>query len=82
LLLKPDAILIDHGHFQYNALVLGLVLLAVACLLNGKNYLACFFFTIALHSKQMAAYYSLAFLAALLGLAYQNNRTRKAAFFA
>lgn len=34
LLLKPDVILIDHGHFQYNSLILGLILMAFYCLLK------------------------------------------------
>ena len=38
LLLKPDVILIDHGHFQYNSLILGLILMAFYCLLTKKYY--------------------------------------------
>lgn len=34
LLIKPDAIFIDHGHFQYNCLVIGLILLAFYGLLT------------------------------------------------
>lgn len=34
VLLKPDAILIDHGHFQYNSLILGLILLGFYCILT------------------------------------------------
>lgn len=74
LLIKPDAILIDHGHFQYNSLILGLILIAFYCLLNERYYLTCLFFTIAIHSKQMAVYYSLAFLAGLIGLTYKQYK--------
>lgn len=79
MLLKPDAILIDHGHFQYNSLILGLILLSFYCLLKGRYYLACLLYTVSIHSKQMATYYSLAFLAALIGLAiqqYKHNRLK------
>jgi alpha-1,3-glucosyltransferase len=36
VMIKPDAILIDHGHFQYNSLILGLILMSFYCILN-KN---------------------------------------------
>lgn len=74
LLIKPDVLLIDHGHFQYNSLILGLILLAFHCLLNKKYYLACLLYTVAVHAKQMATYYSLAFLAGLLGVAIREYR--------
>jgi alpha-1,3-glucosyltransferase len=74
VLLKPDAILIDHGHFQYNSLILGLILMAFYCLLTKRYYLACVLYTLTVHAKQMAVYYSLAFLAALVGLAFQDYR--------
>jgi alpha-1,3-glucosyltransferase len=67
LLLKPDLIAIDHGHFQYNCLIVGLILGAFYCLLSRNYYICCVLFTVALHSKQMAVYYALAFLAGLLG---------------
>lgn len=72
VLLKPDVILIDHGHFQYNSLILGLILLSFYFLLNKRYYLVCILYTIAVHSKQMATYYSLAFLAALVGLTFKE----------
>ncbi len=67
-LLRPDLILIDHGHFQYNSLILGLILLSFYFLLKGKYYSLCVCYTIAIHSKQMAVYYSIAFFASLIGL--------------
>ncbi len=65
--MKPDLILIDHGHFQYNSLIIGLILGGFHCILTGHYYMCCLLFTIAIHSKQMAVYYALAFLAALVG---------------
>ena len=79
-LIKPDAILIDHGHFQYNSLILGLILLSFYCMLNQQYYLTCLLFTITIHSKQMAVYYSLAFLSALIGLTYQQLKYDRAKF--
>ena len=67
-LFRPDLILIDHGHFQYNSLILGLILLSFYFLLKGKYYFVCVCYTIAIHSKQMAVYYSIAFFASLIGL--------------
>ena len=77
VLIKPDAILIDHGHFQYNSLILGLILMSFYCILNKNWYIACFLYTFALHSKQMATYYSLAFFAALIGVTYNSYRYSK-----
>jgi alpha-1,3-glucosyltransferase len=77
LLLKPDLIAIDHGHFQYNSLIIGLILGAFYCLLNRNYYICCVLFTIAVHSKQMAVYYALAFLAGLIGRVLTDYKTDK-----
>jgi alpha-1,3-glucosyltransferase len=77
VLLKPDVILIDHGHFQYNSLILGLILLSFYFILQKRYYYVCVLYTIAVHSKQMATYYSLAFLASLVGLTIQENKHNK-----
>lgn len=79
LLLKPDLISIDHGHFQYNSLIVGLILGAFYCLLNKHYYVCCVLFTVAIHSKQMAVYYALAFFAGLIGKVisdYRGNRVK------
>lgn len=80
VLLKPDVILIDHGHFQYNSLILGLILLGFYLMLKGHWYAVCVVFTLAVHAKQMAVYYALAFLAGLVGLTYQQCRFDRAKF--
>ena len=70
LLLHPAALLIDHGHFQYNSLGLGLALLAAARIARGGrgNYaLGSVCFVLALNHKQMALYYAPAFFGHLLG---------------
>ena len=77
-LFKPDVILIDHGHFQYNSLILGLILAAFYLIKTKNYYFACILYTIAVHSKQMAVYYALAFLGGLIGLTFSENKHNKA----
>lgn len=74
VLIRPDIILIDHGHFQYNSLPTGLISGAFYCLLNSHYYACCFLFTMAIHTKQMSVYYALAFLAGLIGQTYKQYR--------
>ena len=81
LLLKPDLVMIDHGHFQYNSLILGLILMGFYCLLKGNWYVVCLVYTIAIHAKQMAVYYALAFLAGLIGLTYHHYKHHPAKVF-
>ena len=64
--LAPAPILVDHGHFQYNCLPLGLTLWS-ALFIDDRPYLASFLFTLALHSKQTALYYAPAVFCELLG---------------
>ena len=77
ILIKPDIILIDHGHFQYNSLVLGLIIFSIYFMLTGQSYICCFLFTIAINCKLMSTYYCLGFPCALIGLAMQKYRTKK-----
>lgn len=74
LLLLPPFILIDHGHFQYNCVMLGLVLAAYVALINDQRELTCLLFTLALSTKQMALYYALGFFAILLGKALVRSK--------
>lgn len=67
LLMVPSTMLIDHGHFQYNTVMLGFFLAAVASMLAGKRLWACFFFVNALGFKQMALFYAPAVAAYLAG---------------
>lgn len=77
ILIKPDIILIDHGHFQYNSLILGLILFGFYFLLEKRYYLSCIAFSIALHAKQMAFYYAFAFLSGLIGSTYMKYKSNK-----
>ncbi|KAL0741995.1 hypothetical protein Bca4012_083508 [Brassica carinata] len=67
ILLNPCLILIDHGHFQYNCISLGLTLAAIAAVLCGSEVLTCVLFSLALSHKQMSAYFAPAFFSHLLG---------------
>ncbi|XP_051127415.1 probable dolichyl pyrophosphate Man9GlcNAc2 alpha-1,3-glucosyltransferase isoform X2 [Andrographis paniculata] len=67
ILLNPCLILIDHGHFQYNCISLGLTVAAVAAILSNKDLVGSFLFCLALNHKQMSAYYAPAFFSFLLG---------------
>lgn len=69
ILCLPGFILVDHGHFQYNCVMLGLVLAAYISVVTNHDYLACAFFSVALSTKQMSMYYALGFFGMLLGKA-------------
>ena len=67
ILFQPGIILIDHAHFQYNTVMLGLVLASLACIISEHLLWASAFFVAALSFKQMALYYAPAIFAYLLG---------------
>lgn len=67
ILLQPALILIDHGHFQYNSVMLGLSLFALVWLQQGRYYSACAAFVGSIMFKQMALYYAPAVAGYLLG---------------
>lgn len=62
----PSLLLIDHGHFQYNGVCIGLTLLAVVCISRDMDVIGSILFCLALNFKQMALYYSPVFFFALL----------------
>lgn len=67
LLLYPGLILIDHGHFQYNCVSLGLFMWATFFIIAIENHmLATTCFVLALNYKQMELYHSLPFFIYLL----------------
>jgi alpha-1,3-glucosyltransferase len=67
ILFLPSIILIDHGHFQYNTVMLGFAAASISALLSERVLLASFFFVGALGFKQMALFYAPAMFAYLLG---------------
>jgi alpha-1,3-glucosyltransferase len=58
LLFQPALILIDSGHFQYNSVMLGLMVQALNFFAQGKDLLGALCFVGSLGFKQMALYYS------------------------
>jgi alpha-1,3-glucosyltransferase len=72
LLLNPALLLIDHGHFQYNGISLGLSLGAAAAIAAGWEIAGSVMFCLALNHKQMALYYAPAFFGHLLGRCLQR----------
>ncbi|PFH61748.1 hypothetical protein XA68_16368 [Ophiocordyceps unilateralis] len=65
-LMQPATILIDHVHFQYNSVMLGLVVASMNSMLAERYKSAAVFFVAALGFKQMALYYALTVFSYLL----------------
>lgn len=55
---QPGLILIDHGHFQYNSVMLGFFLFSLVDILKGNYILSSIWFMSAIFFKQMALYYA------------------------
>ncbi|OJD22082.1 hypothetical protein ACJ73_06575 [Blastomyces percursus] len=70
ILMQPATILVDHGHFQYNTVMLGLVVAALECTFAGRMLWASLFFVSALCFKQMALYFAPAIFAFMLGACF------------
>ncbi|CAO2656707.1 Nn.00g055100.m01.CDS01 [Neocucurbitaria sp. VM-36] len=68
ILMQPGTILIDHGHFQYNTVMLGFTVATLSSMVAGRPLWACVFFVGALGFKQMALFYAPAVFAYLLGI--------------
>ncbi|XP_076378951.1 dolichyl pyrophosphate Man9GlcNAc2 alpha-1,3-glucosyltransferase-like [Megalopta genalis] len=67
MLIYPGQILIDHGHFQYNCISLGLFIGAVAAILQNSLIIGSFLFVTALNYKQMELYHALPIFFYILG---------------
>lgn len=66
ILFQPGLMLIDHGHFQYNCVMLGLTVYAINSLLEEYYAAAAVCFVLSICFKQMALYYAPIFFAYLL----------------
>ncbi|CAD7079745.1 unnamed protein product [Hermetia illucens] len=73
-LIYPGQILIDNGHFQYNNISLGFMLLAVAFIITDQNVIAAIMFCLALNYKQMELYHALPFFVYLLRECFSGKR--------
>ena len=69
LLLLPALVAVDHGHFQYNSVSLGLALAGAALLLMRRELAAAAAFAAALNYKQMLLFFAPVFFVWLLGVA-------------
>jgi alpha-1,3-glucosyltransferase len=67
ILMQPATIIIDHGHFQYNTVMLGFVVASISSIYADRLLWSCIFFVAALGFKQMALYYAPVMFAFLLG---------------
>ena len=76
-LCQPALILIDHGHFQYNTVSLGLALWSFYYMTITESFvgpiLGSVLFSLALNFKQMELYHSPAVFAYLLGRCFRHN---------
>ena len=68
ILMQPATILIDHAHFQYNTVMLGLVLASMTSFLTNRYLWGCAFFVGAICFKQMALYFAPAMFSYLIGI--------------
>ncbi|KAF2025818.1 ALG6, ALG8 glycosyltransferase [Setomelanomma holmii] len=68
ILMQPGTILVDHGHFQYNTVMLGFAVATLSSMVAGRPLWGCVFFVGALGFKQMALFYAPAVFAYLLGI--------------
>lgn len=70
IVFQPALILIDHGHFQYNSVMLGFALLSITLILNDHLILASIFFIFSITFKQMALFYAPLVFAYMLGVTF------------
>ncbi|KAI5957110.1 ALG6 [Candida jiufengensis] len=56
---QPHLILIDHGHFQYNSIMLGFFIYSIIELCSNNLVVASIWFISCINFKQMGLYYSL-----------------------
>ncbi|KAF3898635.1 Alpha-1,3-glucosyltransferase [Trichophyton interdigitale] len=70
VLMQPSTILIDHGHFQYNTVMLGFIVASLESMYAGRPLWASIFFVAALGFKQMSLYFAPVVFAYLLGICF------------
>jgi len=75
LMLQPALLIIDHGHFQYNSVCIGLTLLAVVAIGSRRYCLGAVLFACALNFKQIALYYALTFFFSLLSFSIHTSKS-------
>jgi alpha-1,3-glucosyltransferase len=76
-LLCPSSVLIDHGHFQYNGVCLGLALLGAVAISLDYDVMGSILFCLSLNFKQMSLYYAPVFFFALLRKCVDKGNKRQ-----
>jgi len=72
--MNPVLVMIDHGHFQYNTVALGLTIFAVILYKKEKYFLGSVLYVLAINFKQISLYYSLIFFAFIIGKSLQTRK--------
>jgi alpha-1,3-glucosyltransferase len=72
VMLQPTLLLIDHGHFQYNAVMLGFMAASLYFMVRGQINLAAGASVACLAFKQMGLYYAPVVFAYLLSVTYKS----------
>lgn len=72
LIMAPALMLIDHGHFQYNSISLGLSAGGMAAVGLGREVVGTILFCLSMNHKQMSLYYAPAFFGYILGKCLQR----------
>jgi len=67
-------VIIDHGHFQYNSISLGLALFGVIAVVHDWDVIGSIAFSMALNYKQMELYHALPFFFYLSGKCLQSKQ--------
>ncbi len=76
ILMLPPLVYIDHGHFQPNSVMHGLVLWGVYFMFKGQIEKAVVAMVLAVHFKQMALYFGLPFGIYALALIYKSAKIK------
>lgn len=82
VLLQPALTLVDHGHFQYNSVMLGLTLWALNMFHLGYDLVGAACFVASLGFKQMALYFAPAVGSYLLGKCFWLGKEHGTRHFA
>ncbi|CCE88930.1 Piso0_001723 [Millerozyma farinosa CBS 7064] len=72
IITQPSLILIDHGHFQYNSVMLGSFLFSLTDIIKGNYIFSAIWFICSVNFKQMALYYAPFIFAYLFSLLFKN----------
>ncbi|WPT14266.1 Putative dolichyl pyrophosphate Man9GlcNAc2 alpha-1,3-glucosyltransferase, partial [Picochlorum sp. SENEW3] len=74
LVCNPAVLIIDHGHFQYNGIGLGLTIGAIFCIVTRRYLMGSALFCCALNHKQMTLYFAPAVFVHLLGMCLKEKK--------